>query len=97
MNEYDPTIVHCNSCQYEGKAKVSGAGAFAILIGIFIVSLLFLPLIIVALIYMASMIQQPATRSCPTCKSKDLTSLSEYQQNKINEVDGSQPSKSSVI
>lgn len=71
--------IHCNSCNYEGPGKTNSGTSFLIFMVILCASVLFLPLIIVALAYMGWLIVKPAQRSCPNCNSKDYTPLTEEQ------------------
>ncbi|MDH5377514.1 MAG: hypothetical protein OEX00_04250 [Gammaproteobacteria bacterium] len=77
--EVDNTLIHCNKCGFEGKGKVSGAGAFIFMIVLLMASAYFLPLIVIALGFMVWIISQPSKRSCPSCKSSDVETLTQQQ------------------
>jgi len=81
--------IHCNECQFEGPAKTNSSNIFLIFFALLCLSIFFLPLIIVALIYMAIAIAKPAKKSCPTCKSTniidlELKSVKEHEENVAN-------------
>lgn len=67
--------IHCNDCQYEGHAHTNSSTIFLIFFLILCTSVFFLPLIILALIYMAIAISKPAKKSCPECKSSNIIDL----------------------
>ena len=67
--------IHCNSCGYKGAGKSNSAMAFMVLVALFCVSVIFLPAIVIALVYMVWILSKPATYSCPKCKSKDISPL----------------------
>ena len=67
--------IHCNKCEYEGYPRTNSSNIFLIFFLLLCTSVFFLPLIIVALIYMAVAISRPATKSCPKCKSTDIIDL----------------------
>lgn len=68
-------LFRCDDCGYHGPSRVTGAMAFMFMIGLLIGSAWFLPLIIVALGFMAWIITKPAKRYCPSCKSSSLTRI----------------------
>lgn len=68
-------IIRCNKCQYTGPGKSNSTALFGILLVLFLASAYFLPLIVVALVYMAWIMAQPAKFSCPQCKTRDVASL----------------------
>jgi predicted RNA-binding Zn-ribbon protein involved in translation (DUF1610 family) len=68
-------IIRCNKCQYIGPGKSNSTMLFGILLALFIASAYFLPAVIIALIYMAWIMSQPAKFSCPQCKTRDVTSV----------------------
>ena len=67
--------IHCNDCEYEGHARTNSSTIFLIFFGLLCTSVFFLPLIIVALVYMGFAIARPAKKSCPTCKSENIIEL----------------------
>lgn len=67
--------IHCNSCGYEGRGKSNSTLAFLVLVVIFCTSVVFLPMIIVALAYMVWILSKPVSYACPQCKSKDVAEL----------------------
>ena len=69
--------IHCNDCEYEGHAKTNSSTIFLIFLGLLCTSVFFLPLIILALVYMAIAIAKPAKKSCPNCKSHNIVDLEE--------------------
>jgi len=71
--------IHCNSCSYEGPAKTNSSTAFIIFFILLCSSVFFLPLIIVALIYMGIIVAKPAKKSCPECKSQDVRDLTDAE------------------
>lgn len=64
--------IHCNECDFEGQAHTNSSTIFIIFFVLLCSSVLFLPLIVVALVYMAVAISRPAKKSCPQCKSTDI-------------------------
>lgn len=67
--------IHCNQCQYEGHPRTNSSNIFLIFFLLLCSSIFFLPMIIVALVYMAVAITRPAIKSCPECKSTDIIDL----------------------
>lgn len=67
--------IHCNNCEYEGQPHTNSSTIFLIFFLLLCTSVFFLPLIIVALIYMAIAISKPAQKSCPECKSSNIVDL----------------------
>ncbi len=67
--------IRCNDCQYEGHPRTNSSTIFLIFFLLLCTSIFFLPLIIVALIYMAIAIAKPAQKSCPECKSTNILDL----------------------
>jgi len=67
--------IHCNDCEYEGNARTNSSTIFLIFFGLLCTSVFFLPLIIVALVYMGFAIARPAKKSCPNCKSENIIEL----------------------
>lgn len=68
---------HCNKCGHDGKSRVSGAGAFILMIVMLCLSAWFLPLVVIALAFMVWMLTKPAKRYCTACKSTDLQGISD--------------------
>lgn len=63
-----PTV-HCPNCEYQGRAKVKGAGGHLLAIGaLFIVGLFFWPLLLAALVYFLMILIRPAGLYCPDCR-----------------------------
>ena len=77
--------IHCNSCNYEGPAKTNSSTQFILFFILLCSSVFFLPLIIVALIYMGYIIARPAQKTCPQCKSTDVRELSDQEAGVSNE------------
>jgi len=77
--------VHCNACDFEGQAKTNSSTAFIVFFVMLCCSVFFLPLIIVALVYMGWFIAQPGKKKCPKCGSEDLTALTLEQALAANE------------
>lgn len=71
--------IHCNNCNYEGRGKSNSSLTFLVLVVIFCSSVVFLPMIIVALAYMVWIISRPVSYVCPECKSKDVVALESVQ------------------
>ncbi len=67
--------IHCNNCGYEGPPKTNSGTAFIIFFVMLCSSIIFLPMIVVALVYMAWVIMKPPRKSCPQCKSNDVVPL----------------------
>jgi len=81
----ETNLIHCNSCEYEGVRKSDSAAMFMILMGMFVLCLIFIPMIIVALCYMGWMLTKPAKFKCPKCKSSDISPLTISQQDAVEE------------
>ena len=77
--------IHCNECQFEGQARTNSSNIFLIFFALLCTSVFFLPLIIVALVYMAIAITRPAKKSCPSCKSSDIIDLELQSVRKLEE------------
>jgi len=77
--------IHCNECQFEGQARTNSSNIFLIFFALLCTSVFFLPLIIVALVYMAVAISRPAKKSCPSCKSTNIIDLELKSVQKIEE------------
>ncbi len=77
--------IHCNDCQYEGPAKTNSANSFIIFFIMLCSSVVLLPMIVVALGFMAWIIATPAKLSCPQCKSKNIVELTDEQMKALNE------------
>jgi len=71
--------IHCNNCNYEGAAKTNSSTLFLIFFVLLCASVFFLPLIILALVYMGYIVSKPAKKSCPDCKSKDIRDLTDEE------------------
>jgi len=71
--------VHCNNCHYEGAAKTNSSTLFLIFFVLLCTSVFYLPLIIVALVYMGYVVAKPAKKSCPQCKSADVRDLTDEE------------------
>lgn len=65
-----PKQIKCPNCQYEGKAKIKGAGCglWLLFLVLFFISFLFWPLFIVAGIMFLWLLLKPADQICPKCK-----------------------------
>ncbi|MDH5233239.1 MAG: hypothetical protein OEZ58_24190 [Gammaproteobacteria bacterium] len=63
----------CNQCGFIGQASSGSAKTFVVFMILLCSSAYFLPMVIVALAYMAWMISLPAKKTCPKCKSADLS------------------------
>ncbi len=81
--EIDPNFIHCHDCQYEGKSKATAAKEFVIFGVILLFSPIFLPLIIVALVYLGWIISKPIKRLCPACGSANAVSLDMHKEQSV--------------
>lgn len=77
--------IHCNECQFEGPGRTNSSNIFLIFFVLLCTSVFFLPLIVVALVYMAYAITRPAKKSCPSCKSNDIIDLELQSVQKFEE------------
>ena len=71
--------IHCNNCNYEGPAKTNSTLTFVIFFILLCTSVFYLPLIIVALIFMGIAVAKPAKKTCPECKSADVKDLTDEE------------------
>ncbi len=78
-------LIHCNSCEYEGVGKSDSSVMFMALMALFATSVIFLPMIIVALIYLGWMLTKPVKYKCPKCKSSDIKVQTSIQQTSTEE------------
>ncbi|MDX1810978.1 MAG: hypothetical protein R3240_03465 [Gammaproteobacteria bacterium] len=81
--------IRCNSCNYQGSAKTNSGTAFILFFILLCSSVFFLPMIVVALAYMGWIITKPAKKTCPVCKSDDVTELSEEEIRNLQKPDDS--------
>jgi len=79
--------IHCNSCDYEGVGATNSQNTFLIFFLLLCTSVFFLPLIIVALVYMGWFVAKPVQKHCPKCKSKDVIGINKIQKQKYDSLE----------
>ncbi len=81
----ETNLIQCTSCEYEGVGKSDSSAMFMVLLAMFVVSLAFIPMIIVALFYLGWILTKPVKYKCPECKSKHVKVLTISQQILVEE------------
>lgn len=67
--------IRCNQCQYEGPAKTNSKMIFMVFFGLFLAGVVYTPLIVGALGYLAWALTRPGKFTCPSCKSLEVVKL----------------------
>jgi hypothetical protein len=71
--------IWCPHCNYQGPAKLKGAGGHLLAIGaLFIVGLFFWPLLLVTAVYFLVVLVRPAVLLCPDCRPPHPVPLIKY-------------------
>jgi hypothetical protein len=65
-----PRKIHCSNCNFEGRAKVKGAGCLAwiVLLATFLISFLYWPLFIITGLLFFYLLLKPSTLICQKCE-----------------------------
>jgi hypothetical protein len=83
-----PKKIHCPNCNYDGYARLKGAGClnWITLLGLLFVSFLFWPLFIITTFLFLYLLLKPSRQNCPKCGWKFPIPSSHYKQRGVARV-----------